>query len=158
MDGALKAQAVEEDHSFPFVFDLPDFLTLDPISFPHKTEIQLAAFAQEFQAYDSEEDWRGRHPQSETNPSLSPLSFIPSGLFSPDGKPTIPPQAYGIFTGIIKDARMRTNRMTGVPFFWMLVDSLGGEVDVVAHARKFRTPPLVGGIVQGQFWLSGKLG
>jgi len=34
---------------------------------------------------------------------------------------------------------------------------LGGEVDVVADIRYFEKEPVVNGILQGQFWLSGQL-
>ena len=176
LDGAFYAEALEqppkEDDSengkssaeetneadlsmiYPFVFDVPNQKALEPAEFPKVATIQLTAFARDFQAFDSEEAYyAGRNSEI----AFAPEAFIPSGLFSPDGKEVDPPQAYGIFTGVIKDARMRTNRMDGAPYFWMLVNSLGGQVDVVADARLFKTPPLIGGIVQGQFWLSGRL-
>jgi hypothetical protein len=37
------------------------------------------------------------------------------------------------------------------------VDTLGGEVDVVADVKLISSEPQIGGIVSGQFWLSGKI-
>lgn len=159
LDGALKAWAMDTNEealteAYPFVFDLPDFKTNEIDSFPKEVEIQLAAFPREFRAFDSEDEFYQSQGEGAT---LSAQAFIPTGLFSPDGQPIHPPQAYGIFTGIIKDARLRTNRMTGAPFFWMMVESLGGEVDVIAEAGIFKQLPQIGGVVQGQFWLSGRI-
>ncbi len=68
-----------------------------------------------------------------------------------------PPQATGIFTGIIKQFEKKRNELTSEEFYWLLVDTLGGEVDVVADIRYFEKEPVVNGILQGQFWLSGQL-
>jgi len=34
---------------------------------------------------------------------------------------------------------------------------LGGEIDVVADVKLILSEPQIGGIVSGQFWLSGKI-
>jgi hypothetical protein len=47
--------------------------------------------------------------------------------------------------------------MTGEEFYWMLVDTLGGEVDVVASTDLCESLPNPLSIIQGQFWLSGRI-
>jgi hypothetical protein len=47
--------------------------------------------------------------------------------------------------------------LTGEYFYSFLVDTLGGEVDVVAGTEFFENEPVRNGVVQGQFWLSGQL-
>jgi hypothetical protein len=85
-------------------------------------------------------------------------SFIPSGLFSAgDGEETDPPQAMGIFAGVIKEVKKKRNMLTKQEFYWLLVDTLGGEIDIVADARFFERTPAVKGVVHGSFWLSGRL-
>jgi hypothetical protein len=62
-----------------------------------------------------------------------------------------------VFTGIIKQYERKRNELTNEEFYWLLVDTLGGEVDIVADIRFFEKDPVLNGIVQGQFWLSGQL-
>lgn len=162
LDGAFHgwADPSEENNpdsgAYPFVFDLPDFKTIGQIDFPRNFDIQLTAFAQELSIYDSEQEY----DQCQTSESKwATQSFVPSGLFSfeeGENDPQ-PPQATAIFTGVIKQLAKKRNELTNEEFYWLLVDTLGGEVDVVADIRFFEKEPVVMGIVQGQFWLSGQL-
>jgi hypothetical protein len=141
--------------AYPFVFDLPDFKTIGQIKFPRNFEIQLTAFAQELSIYDNEKEY---NDSQTTDPKFATQSFIPSGLFSfGEEKDPNPPQATGVFTGIIKQYERKRNELTNEEFYWLLVDTLGGEVDIVADIRFFEKDPVLNGIVQGQFWLSGQL-
>jgi hypothetical protein len=161
LDGAFHCWAdPSEDNvpyigAYPFVFDLPDFKTIGHIDFAKNHEIQLTAFAHELSIFDSEKEYG----DSQTSDfKFATQSFIPSGLFSPvDDQDPDPPQAVGIFTGIIKEFERKRNGLTQEEFYWLLVDTLGGEVDIVADIRFFERDPVVNGIVQGQFWLSGQL-
>lgn len=162
LDGAFQcwADPSEENNPdsglYPFVFDLPDFKTIGQIDFPKNFDIQLTAFAQELSVYDSEEEY----DESQTSDlKWATQSFVPSGLFSfgEEEKDPSPPQATGIFTGIIRQFEKKRNELTGDEFYWLLVDTLGGEVDIVADIRYFEKTPIANGIVQGAFWLSGQL-
>lgn len=161
LDGAFHcwADPSEENNpesgAYPFVFDLPDFKTIGKIDFPKIFDIQLIAFAQELSIYESEKEY-DKIQSSELK--FATQSFIPSGLFSiEEDKEPNPPQAFGLFTGIIKQFERKQNELTSETFYWLLVDTLGGEVDVVADSLFFEKEPVVNGIVQGYFWLSGKL-
>ena len=161
LDGAFHcwADPTEENNPdsgvYPFVFDLPDSKTIGQMEFPKNVEIQLAAFAQELHIYQSEKEY---FDSQTTEMKLAAQSFIPSGLFSVDEENgSNPPKAFGFFTGIIKAYERKTNLFTGEAYYWLLVDTLGGEVDVVAELKYFEKEPSVNGVVQGQFWLSGKL-
>lgn len=162
LDGAFHcwADPTEENNpdsgAYPFVFDVPDFKTIGPIDFPKNFEIQLTAFAQELSIYDSEKEY----DESQTSgPKWATHSFVPSGLFSfsEEGQDPNPPQATGMFTGVIKQFEKKLNDLTNEAFYWLLVDTLGGDVDVVADIRFFEKEPKIEGIIQGHFWLSGQL-
>jgi hypothetical protein len=161
LDGAFHSWAdpTEKDNAesgaYPFVFDVPNHNSLGNVLLPQNIEIQLSAFAQEFDYYETEADFE---KGQEGEPKWASQSFVPSGLFSPDDKTDPnPPEALGLFAGIIKQTAKKKNVLTQQEFQWMLVDTLGGEVDVLADLRFFNTEPKVGGVVHGQFWLSGKL-
>jgi hypothetical protein len=164
LDGGYHAWAnpSEKDNpettgEYPFVFDAPDFRTAGEIDFPKTMEIQLTAFASnEFQIFASEQEY---YDSQKDEIKMASKSFIPSGMFLPDDKttPIEPPRPIGLFAGEIKDFELKTNSISKVNFYWFLVETLGGEVDVVADPKLITTEPKIGGIISGQFWLSGKL-
>lgn len=142
---------------YPFVFDVPEFRLSDEITLPQVCEIQLTAFASnEFAIFDGEENF---YASFEDKPTTASKSFVSSGLFSPDGAgtPIEPPRPIGIFAGEIKEYELKTNELSNEKFYWFLVETLGGEIDVVADVKLIKDEPKIGGIVSGQFWLSGKL-
>ncbi|PIE47682.1 MAG: hypothetical protein CSA42_02645 [Gammaproteobacteria bacterium] len=162
LDGAFHSWAdpLEKDNpesdSYPFVFDVPDHKRYEEIEFPQTVEIQLSAFAQEFDYYESEDEFLNGQ---EGEPKWASQSFVPSGLFNPgEGEDPNSPEAFGLFAGIIRESAKRKNLFTGQEFYWMLVDTLGGEIDVIADLRYFvNSEPKKDGVVHGQFWLSGCL-
>lgn len=162
LDGAFHSWAdpMENDNpesgAYPFVFDVPNHKKYVGIKTPQTIEIQLSAFAQEFDYYESEDDFANGQ---EGEPKWASQSFVPSGLFNPgEGDDPNPPEALGLFAGIIKQIEKKKNEFTGQEFYWMLVDTLGGEIDVLADPRFFENAtPKSGGVVHGQFWLSGSL-
>ncbi len=157
LDGAFHGWANPADEidsgEYPFVFDLPDFLNQRSLRVPGIATFQIAAFAHEISIYDSLDAFNA----SQTGElKFAPQSFIPSGLFSPEGESTEPPDAVGIFTGFIIRAEQRFNDLTEKPFYWAIVDSLGGSFDVVLDPELVENEPQSGGVLQGSFWLTGR--
>ncbi len=142
---------------YPFVFDVPDFRIVEIENLPFVREIQLTAFASnDFKVFASEEDY---YASQEDDAKLASKSFIPSGLFLPDANNSEidPPRPVGIFAGEIKEYEVKTNELSGHQFYWFLVETLGGETDVVVDPKFVTEQPHIGGIISGQFWLSGKI-
>ena len=166
LDGAFKGWVNPADindpettSDYPIVFDMPDFRLHENMGVQTIVNIQLAAFASnDFEMFESKDAFE---QSQEGDPKFSSLSFIPSGLFriteSGETEDVIPPQAHAIFSGEIKEAELRTNSLTGAKFYWLLVNTFGGDIDVVADQNLLETRPKIGGIVKGSFWLSGKI-
>ena len=152
LDG--KAEAGE----YPFVFDTPDFRMNEITSYPHVCEIQLTAFASnDFGIYADEKAYADSQ-ESELKDAAK--SFVPIGLPAFDEANEIDlsvARPIGKFAGEIKEYELKTNELSGEKFYWFLVETLGGEVDVVADVKLIADEPRVGSIVCGQFWLSGNL-
>jgi hypothetical protein len=155
LDGGFHAWANPNENEtdsgdYPFVFDVPDFRMIENFQLPHVCEIQLTAFASSEKNYFDAQD---------SEPKFASKSFIPSGLFLPNENATAtePPRPIGIFAGEIKEFELKTNELSNEKFYWFLVDTLGGEVDVVADVKLISSEPQIGSIVSGQFWLSGKI-
>jgi head-tail adaptor len=62
-----------------------------------------------------------------------------------------------LFTGRVLDTGELTNGWSGATFLWARVRTLGGEVDVVADPEIVTGDATVGGVAQGEFWMSGRL-
>jgi hypothetical protein len=139
---------------YPFVFDVPDFQLHQDFHVPGRVEVQIAAFAQEVSLFESPEVYSA---SQEGAIKFASRSFIPSGLFNPPGKDPVPPEANAIFTGHVLDVAERWNELTENRFYWALVETLGGEFDVVIDPTLVDTVPKIGGVVSGSFWLSGRL-
>jgi len=140
---------------YPFVFDCPDAAIHDALTLPATLTAQIAAFAQQITAHDSREAYDAA--QAAQGLPFGSRSFIPSGLISPSGEPVTPPESHALIAGEIVEAGERHNAVTGRPFWWALVDSVGGTFDVVIDPSLLSKPVRAGNVISGWFWLSGRL-
>jgi hypothetical protein len=159
LDGSFHGWAGPMDDTpdsgdYPFVFDAPDYRLHDELSFPRQMEVQIAAFAREVAAFETMAAYETRQTG---DLKFASQSFIPSGLFSPNGDTPARPQARAIFTGHVLASERKTYALTGHPFYWALVETLGGAYDVVVDSSLLPAAPAVGGILSGSFWLSGRI-
>jgi hypothetical protein len=164
LDGGFHAWAAPTDieteisGEYPFVFDVPDFRVIEIEDFPVVTDIQMTAFASnDFKIFPNEESF---YEAQESEPKFAANFFIPDGLFDFDNEnwdEKTPPRPIGSFAGRIKEFELKTNQLSGQRFYWFLVETLGGETDVVADPKLVPEEPQTGGIVSGQFWLSGRI-
>lgn len=160
LDGALYAWADPQaddaitDGAYPFVFDLPDAAVYAELALPSIQTARIAAFAHTMTVHES----LAAYDTSQAGEALkfASRSFIPEGLLS-GSEGNEPPRAEVSFTGHVVKSAMKTNAMTGAPFGWALVETLGGTYDVVFDGRLSEKAPVVGGVLHGSFWLSGRL-
>jgi len=160
LDGAFRAWAsppeeAPDEGMYPFVFDVPDALAYPGLSLPCVARAQIAAFAHEIRCYESPEAYDAL-PEDQA-PKLASQAFIPSGLFSPDGDDPVPPEARAVIAGHVIEASVCTNGLSGVAYYWALVETYGGIYDVVIDPALLERPPCAGNVLSGQFWLSGRL-
>jgi hypothetical protein len=159
LDGAFYAEAAPktddpESGEYPFVFDLPDYDTYHAVFLPCIVPAQLAAFAHRLTGFIDEKTYLASQNQSI---KFAVESIIPTGLFTPPGKPKEPPVAEVILNGRVLDTARLINPVTGQRFYWARVRTLGGEMDVVADPQIVQGSLVQDGIVHGTFWLSGRL-
>jgi hypothetical protein len=162
LDGAFYAWAdpqrkEPESGYYPFVFDVPDYDLHNDVRVPGLASVQLAAFAQELQGFESAEAYTTATLENDV--TLAEESFIPTGLFKPipQGGMREPPLAQAIFSGHVLVTQILTNPVTDQRFYWARVRTLGGEIDIVADPQVVRGKIIRDGIVKGSFWLSGRL-
>lgn len=140
---------------YPFAFDCPDAAAHEALELPVTTEAQIAAFAQQLSVYESPAAYDAAAVRQGL--PFGSRSFIPSGLISPGGEPITPPEPHALIAGHVVEAADRRNAVTGDPFWWALLDSVGGTFDVVIDPSMLSGPIRAGNILSGWFWLSGRL-
>src|SRR5262245_18747867 len=79
-----------ENGDYPFVFDAPDYDLYQAMTLPRILETQIAGFAHEIDCYANEADY---YAAQDNEIKFASESFIPSGLFTPQGADTVPPEA-----------------------------------------------------------------
>ncbi len=137
---------------FPVVFDAPDFPDVKEAFLTAKHDVELAAFAVEFNAYPDEDTFR------EAQPEMKPLevpAFIPAGLMgkADGGDPT----AHALMVGPILETTQVTNELTGMAFHRILMETPAGPMDLIVEPDLVTEPLEKGMILQVGAWLSGRL-
>jgi hypothetical protein len=140
---------------YPVVFDCPDAAALE-LELPCETTVQLAAFAHHLEVWDDVATYEREQTGEQ---KFASQSFVPAGLFrgGSEGEEPGPPVAYALFTGHVVAAEARHNPLSGQPYWYAAVATLGGTIDVVAAAELVTRPLQVGNVLTGGFWLSGQV-
>jgi hypothetical protein len=147
LHGFVEPQDEKDPESglYPVVVSIPDFPAVEDFELPKIVDIQICAFPLGFELHPSEESFR------EANDSVATTSCIPTGLFREMYSPTV------MLSGIVEKSEEKINALTGERFYWILVNTYGGLIDVILTSEMIRDLPSVGSIIYGSFYLSGKL-
>lgn len=160
LDGGFRAWANPAENGlqgeYQFIFDVPDFRTVEEAAFPKHCDIQLTAFgSNDFQLADGEDA-----DSEQSEPAIQVRSFVASGLDAlkeMDETDLTLARPIASFAGEITEFERKKNSVTNEEFYWFLVETLGGEVDVVIDPKFVTIEPKIGGTVSGTFWLSGRV-
>ena len=155
LDGTIEAQALDVDFSAEngnaapiFIFDLPDAHSIPKVSLPAKAKVQLVAFAREIHCFENIEDYRKANPGK----PLRGLRVIEEDRSNPSRISSLMRM-----DGSIVDAKLLHNEKGKHDFYWMLVLTSIGEVEVVAATRALPFLPQSGQIFDGDVRLSGRV-
>lgn len=141
-----------ESGDYPFVFDLPNAL-LPPL--PHITDqvqIQLTGFAQQLSYFPTLEAFE---TEQEGDFPLANEAFIPISLFGEELPEA--PEAFALLTGKIVRCEQRLNQLSGHSFYYLVLHSFGGELDIVADPELFDEQPQLGAYLQCHCWMSAQI-
>lgn len=157
LDGAFHGIAepppdTPPDGAHRLAFDCPNFRACDDVRLPSVATVQLAAFAHDLRLFESLEDYEAA--MAHDDGALQSQAYVPCGLLHPERGA---PPTLALVAGHVRRAELRTNALSGRPFYWMSVRSRAGVLDVVAHPELVRQEPRFGGVVLGSFWVSGRL-
>lgn len=149
------------------LFDVVDYACWANRVCPFLAQAQITAFPHDLAIFP-DEDAFARH-QADHAVRFAPESFFASGLFSGSGNgggqavfhdPSddhFEAVSRAFLTGRVLDAATLRNDVTGQEFHAALVKTLGGTLDLVADKSQIRGELQPGNIIQGEFWLCGRL-
>lgn len=160
LDGAWQgwADPIEDENPsegrFEFTFEAPDFALHRDLQLPLLASVQVAAFARHCSLFESEAAFLSSELAAGR---LDPQSFIPAPQRVREGNETEPPTAEALISGHVLRAERLVNELTDLPFYWMLIETVGGRVDLLVDPVLLAEEPTAGGIVMTQCWLSGQM-
>jgi hypothetical protein len=114
--------------------------------------LQVAAFAHDVRCWGSAADFEAAKAAATPDAPRFPLpSLVPAPAVG-----DAPPPADATITGRVSSFARLTNSETERVFFHVVVDTVGGTFDVVLDPELCEREPVLGGIVEGHFWLSAR--
>ncbi|MBX3466216.1 MAG: hypothetical protein KF878_04875 [Planctomycetes bacterium] len=133
---------------YPLIVSVEDAGAVrDRIPLDEDVTLSVTAFAEVIESWPDEPSFL--RDQGPGEPGVEAL--LPAGLYADQ------PAAEAIFTGRVLASEVRTNASTGQRFVWAHVKTQGGAYDVVASTESLPTGLAPGAIVQGVFWMVGRV-
>lgn len=136
---------------YPFLFDCVNF-SMNENVIDKYVNARVTAFADKVELYESEDEFESKYPRKEY--FLSHHSFVPTGQFVKEG---FNRNAHVMFNGDVRKIEELTNSKTGKSFYWAIIGTMDNEYDVVIDPTFFNRKPVIGNIIHGNYWMSGKL-
>jgi hypothetical protein len=148
------------------LIDVVDFARFAGKAVPFMAIAQVVAFPHELALFENEAAFQAT--QADKSVKFTPRSFLASGLFvggggsgdivflDPEAEDFRAP-ARAFLTGEVQKTERRRNPETGQDFTWALIGTAGGTFDLVADDTVLPQALAPGMIVEGDFWLCGRL-
>lgn len=145
------------DGDYPFIVDIPDIASFPQTTVGTAQKIAVCAFAESAELFADEAAFDASQETQEVK--WAAQSFIPSsGMFMDENAPEgARPAARALFTGIVRKAEKRHNAVTHSPFYYCEIATFGGVWSAVYPAEAFADTPQAGNVIQGEYWLTGRL-
>ncbi len=144
---------VNDTQEYPFIFDSPNFSINDSL-IGKEALAQVTAFAEsELSLYEDEAEFTAEQ-KKKGHDFFGTHTFVPSGQFVQEGQKQV---ARAMFAGEVKRVEILKNSRTGYEFYWLVVNSLDADYDIVVDPKMTNKIIEIGNIIFGSFWLSGKI-
>jgi hypothetical protein len=147
----LRRYDTDDVATMEVVFDAPDARLHKDLTLPTVADVQLAAFAQDCSWYAGEADFFAWLESQDLEPFRD--AFIMHRHIDPSDEM----RAVASISATVLDTAEHVNELTGLSFRWARVGTAVGELDVVADVAIESGQPVVGGLVYGRVWLSGRI-
>lgn len=140
--------------AFELVCDVVDIGRYPNLDLPFISPMRLSAFAYNLDVFSSLEDFQSSEVgQGKSNPE----SFLPLGLTKADQGMTVQPESNAEISGRVVETAVLRNSHSQQNYYWILVRTEGGIVDMVCDPTLVTEPITPGDIVSGFSWLCGQI-
>ena len=159
-EGAFDGWAVSESptspadascDTVPVLFDAPDYLAHLELRLPALVDVQIAAFAFECTWHRDLETFEAAQATAEL--PLAEEAFLYLDVFAEDPQRA----ATAVLSARVVETAVQVNELSGCGFRWASAHTLVGDIDIVADPAVVEGDPIAGGLVDGTFWLSGRI-
>lgn len=148
--------SADGEGDYPFVLDIPDIVSFPASTADTPQKIAVCAFAESAELFADEAAFDAGQEGQEIK--WAAQSFIPSGMFIDENAPeSTRPAARALFTGVVRRAEKRRNALTGSAFYYCEIATHGGVWSAVYPDAAFNDTPQAGNVIQGEYWLTGRL-
>ena len=148
--------SADGEGDYPFVLDIPDIASFPASTVDTPQKIAVCAFAESAELFADEDAFDAGQEGQEIK--WAAQSFIPSGMFIDENAPErTRPAARALFTGVVRRAEKRRNALTGSAFYYCEIATHGGVWSAVYPDAAFNDTPQAGNVIQGEYWLTGRL-
>lgn len=148
-----RAASEEDGAAYAYAFDVVAAGHYRHVGMPCETHVQVAAFAEWMEAFADEAAFAAAQEGERT---FAAESFVPASADEASSEAD-PPPPHALVSGRVLSVERLRNELSGLHYLHLVVRTWGGELDVVADPETVKGEPVVGGIVHGWFWLSGRL-
>ena len=153
--GTKTPRTLHDENVSKFLFDVPDASNYFDLDLPQIASAQIAAFAHEISNQTSGDQCNEAKLNNE-------LKFIYQSLedfyaLSDEAMIVDLPEAMVKLSGEVVESTELKNQITNRPYYWALVDTIGGSYDIVIDKSLINYLPMPGHVLSGTFWLSGKI-
>ena len=146
----------------PFVFNVPGYDRYATLQLPVLVDVQITCFALMSWSYESEDEWLDKQAEWDTSGEEDPYvwsgeTFSPSTMLYQRKDPNDFPMPMAFIAGTVLDTAIITNPVTDEEFCWACIETVAGQLDVVASIDKLNGYMVTGGVITGDFYLSGRV-
>ncbi|HNB18181.1 MAG TPA: hypothetical protein PLC15_22530 [Candidatus Obscuribacter sp.] len=134
---------------YTIIFECPNFAYYNFVEIPCNVTVQLAAAAREVSLYNSVEEYNYKQDK------ICPVGSVIGSAANAGATPAYLPEAY--ICGVVERTQVFENPFTHYYFQWALVTVGKVQFDVCIDAATLEVPMVAGGVVAGDFHLSGQL-
>ena len=155
--GLLSVYMDEGEAEFPLNIEIPDASLMDnettPLTVGGRAEIALILFAESLEVYENAQAYEEGNDEK----SVGAECVIPVGTFAMSQKAEdFTPGSQVLINGIVQDAVIKKNPLTGLPYWNFIISCLGYRLEAVAALSE--VPELrIGNVVEGLYHAAGRI-
>ena len=142
--------------ALPFVFEQVGY-AVEPMPTPFDARVQVAGLAHRVWAYDTEAEFLRAIPSRRLVGRGAIVAMDPDEVADARLIYRTKPGALWLVTGVIQKAIQLRNPLAGSPYYWLLVETDRGAIDVVANPGVIEGDVSVGHTIQSVVSMVGRI-